>query len=59
MPRKDRVITMTKRVSLSDDFLGTVKALLNTPPPPKKAKAVKAKGKKKAKKPASKRGKKA
>lgn len=43
------------RLKLPSDFLGTVKALLNTPPPPKKAKA---KGKRKAKKPAAKRSKK-
>lgn len=43
-------------IKLPDDFLGTVKALLGTPPPPKKSKA---KGKRKAKKPAAKRSKKA
>jgi hypothetical protein len=47
---------MGKRVTLSDDFLRDVQALLNTPPPPKKRKA---KGKRKAKKSASKRSKKA
>ena len=33
------------RLKLPDDFLGTVRALLNTPPPPKKAKRKKAKRK--------------
>ena len=34
------------RLKLPEDFLGTVKALLNTPPPPKKSKGKKAKKRK-------------
>jgi len=53
LSKKRRTDTTLK---LPDDFLGTVKALLGTPPPPKKSKA---KGKRKAKKTAPKRSKKA
>ena len=40
---------MSKKLKLPDDFLATVQAFLNTPPPPKKGKKAKLRKKRKAK----------
>lgn len=40
---------MTKKLKLSDDFFGTLRVMLNTPPQPRKAKRNKATKKRKAK----------